>query len=106
MQCAVGGGLLLGQIIGGFGIRYLPRMKIQMFIAALFVCAFVGGLGSVSQSNQSQTVTLFIIGCVGVGYVEVLTLSSVALVWDPEDIGLSTGILGSIRSAGGSVAST
>jgi hypothetical protein len=81
-------------------------MKIQMFIAALFVCAFVGSLGSINQSNQSQTTTLFIIGCVGVGYVEVLTLSSVALVWEPEDIGLSTGIMGSIRSAGGSVAST
>ncbi|KAH0542656.1 hypothetical protein FGG08_002979 [Glutinoglossum americanum] len=104
MSCVVGGGLLLGQVLGGFGIRYLPRMKIQMFIAALFVCAFVGGLGSVNQGNQSQTVALFIIGCVGVGYVEILTLSSVALVWEPEDIGLSTGILGSIRSAGGSVA--
>lgn len=81
-------------------------MKIQMLTSALFVCAFVGGLGSINQSNRSQTVSLFIIGCVGVGYVEVLTLSSVALVWEPEDIGLSTGILGSIRSAGGSVAST
>jgi hypothetical protein len=102
----VGGGLLLGEIMGGFGIRYLPRMKIQMFVSALIVCSFVGGLGSINQSNRSQTVALFFIGCVGVGYVEVLTLSSVALVWEPEDIGLSTGILGSIRSAGGSVAST
>ncbi|KAI9785955.1 MAG: hypothetical protein M1839_008221 [Geoglossum umbratile] len=106
MSCAVGGGLLLGEIMGGFGIRYLPRMKIQMFISALIVCSFVGGLGSINQSNRSQTVALFLIGCIGVGYVEVLTLSSVALVWEPEDIGLSTGILGSIRSAGGSVAST
>jgi Fungal trichothecene efflux pump (TRI12) len=81
-------------------------MKIQMFTSALFVCAFVGSLGSINQTNRSQTVALLIIGCVGVGYVEVLALSSVALVWEPEDIGLCTGILGSIRSAGGSVAST
>jgi len=26
--CAVGGGLLLGQILGGTGVRFLPRMKI------------------------------------------------------------------------------
>ena len=35
LSCAVGGGLLFGQIAAGLGIRYIPRMKLQMTVAAV-----------------------------------------------------------------------
>lgn len=36
--------------------------------------------------------------------MENLTLSSMALVWEPEDIGLVAGVLGCIRTAAGAIA--
>ena len=47
MSCAVGGGLLAGQISGGIGLRYLPRMKWQMTAAAVLMISFVGACASV-----------------------------------------------------------
>jgi hypothetical protein len=40
------------------------------------------------------------------GYIENLTLSSMALVWEPEDIGLVAGAMGSIRTASSSIATS
>ena len=33
LSCAVGGGLLFGQILAGIGIRSLPKMKWQMTVS-------------------------------------------------------------------------
>jgi hypothetical protein len=99
------GGLLTGQVIGGFGIRYIPRMKIQMTIGAICITAFVAGLASVNQYNRHQSVVFTLLGNVGVGYIESLVLTSVALVTHPSDIGLSYGMMCSIRNAGAAVAS-
>jgi hypothetical protein len=40
----------------------------------------------------------------GAGFVENISLPGVTLVWEAQDIGLATGVLGSIRSLGGSIA--
>jgi hypothetical protein len=91
--------------MGGFGIRYLPRMKIQMTISAVCICVFVAALASVNQYNLGRSVTFLLLGTLAVGYSESLVLTSVALVTDPGDIGLSYGLMCSIRNAGAAVAS-
>jgi hypothetical protein len=106
MSCAVGGGLLLGQIAAGLGIRYIPRMKLQMTVAAVVMVTFVAALASVDEYSRTRTVVFLIIGTAAAGYIENLTLSSMALVWEPEDIGLVAGVLGSIRTACSSVATS
>ena len=106
LSCAVGGGLLFGQIAAGLGIRYLPRMKIQMTIAAVITVAFVAAIASVNENARTRTVVFLLIGAAGAGYVENLTLSSMALVWEPEDIGLVAGVMGSIRTACGAIATS
>jgi len=88
LSCAVGGGLLLGQIAGGFGIRYLPRMKIQMTVASVIMVAFVAALASTTEYSRNRTVAFLLVGTMAAGYIENLSLSSMALVWEPEDIGL------------------
>ena len=103
-QCAVGGGLLFGQILGGFGVRYLPRMKIQMTVAAFIMVTFVASLASTTEYARTRTVVFLLLAAAGAGYVENLTLSTMALVWEAEDIGLVAGVLGSIRTALGAVA--
>ncbi|KAH8601602.1 fungal trichothecene efflux pump [Bisporella sp. PMI_857] len=106
LSCAVGGGLLLGQIAGGFGIRFLPRMKIQMTVASVIMVTFAAAMASVNEYSRGRTVTFLLIATVSAGYVENLTLSSMALVWEPEDIGLVAGVLGSIRTACSSIATS
>ncbi|KAL1598144.1 hypothetical protein SLS59_007154 [Nothophoma quercina] len=106
LSCAVGGGLLLGQVLGGAGVRYLPRMKIQMTIASIVATTFVAAVAASNVSTQARTTIFILIGTTGAGYVENLTLSSTAYLWDPADIGLVTGVLGAIRTAISAIATS
>ncbi|KAF2006282.1 fungal trichothecene efflux pump [Amniculicola lignicola CBS 123094] len=106
LSTAVGGGLLLGQILGGAGVRYVPRMKIQMTVAAVFCVAFVAACASSNASTESRTTGFLLIGVIAAGYIENLTLSSTAYLWDPADIGLVVGVLGAIRTAISAVATS
>jgi hypothetical protein len=45
-----------------------------------------------------------IIGPFFVGFIELVSLAVVPLFYKPADIGLASGLLASIRSAGGSIA--
>jgi hypothetical protein len=104
MSCALGGGSLVGLIAAGFGVRYLPRMKYQMLIASLILVAFVSAIASSTEYTRTRSVIFLLVGAAAAGYVENLTLSTMALVWDPEDIGLVSGVLATIRTAAGSIA--
>ncbi|EHK97415.1 putative Uncharacterized MFS-type transporter yusP [Glarea lozoyensis 74030] len=84
LSCAVGGGLLFGQI----------------------AAAFVASLASVNEDSRTRTVVCLLIGVAAAGYIENLTLSSMAYVFEPEDIGLVAGVMGSIRTASSSVATS
>lgn len=106
LSCAVGGGLLLGQICGGMGIRFLPRMKIQMIVAASLMVIFVALLSTTTEYSRSRSVAFLLIAAISAGYIENLTLSSMALVWPPEDIGLVAGAMGSVRTASSSIATS
>ncbi|RDW77731.1 hypothetical protein BP6252_05784 [Coleophoma cylindrospora] len=106
LSCAVGGGLLCGQIMGGIGLRVLPRMKIQMTVAAMIMVAFVAALATTTQYTRTRTVVFLLIASGAAGYIENLTLSSMALVWEPEDIGLVAGAMGSVRTACASIATS
>ena len=96
----------LGQIAAGLGIRYLPRMKIQMTVASIIMIAFVASLADVDENSRTRTVVCLLIGVAAAGYIENLTLSSMAYVFEPEDIGLVAGVMGSIRTASSSVATS
>ncbi|KAK0813200.1 hypothetical protein LTR91_007420 [Friedmanniomyces endolithicus] len=106
LSCAVGGGLLFGQILAGIGIRSLPKMKWQMTIAGAIMVAFVASLASSTADTRVRTVVFLLIGAAGAGYVENLTLSAITLVWEPEDIGLVAGMMGCIRTAAGALATS
>jgi hypothetical protein len=96
LSCAVGGGILLGQILGGFGLLYLPRLKIQMTVVSVIATAFVASVAASNANTQSQTIVLLLIGLIAAGYIESLTLSSTAYLWDPAAMGLVTGVMGVI----------
>lgn len=100
----MGEGLLAGQIVAGFGVRYLPRMKYQMLVASVMLVAFVSAIASSTEYTRKRTVVFLLIGAAAAGYVENLTLSTMTLVWEPEDIGLVSSVLATIRTAAGSIA--
>lgn len=106
LSCAVGGGLLFGQISAGIGVRYLPKMKWQMSIAGVIMMGFIAACAAADAGSEGQTVAFLLIGTAAAGYVENLTLSTMALVWEPDDIGLVAGVLGAIRTAAGALATS
>ncbi|KAG8161826.1 hypothetical protein KVR01_008813 [Diaporthe batatas] len=100
----VGGGMLLGQTMGGFCISYVPKVKWQVIIASALAFAFATSLTTISPDRWSATIALGILLLISVGFVENISFPGVTLVWEAQDIGLATGVLGSIRSLGGSIA--
>ncbi|KAF1916634.1 fungal trichothecene efflux pump [Ampelomyces quisqualis] len=106
LSCAVGGGLLLGQILGGAGVRYVPRMKIQMTVAGVITTTFVAAVAASNANTRNQTTALLLVGTIAAGYIENLTLSSTAYLWDPADMGLVTGVMGAIRTGLSAIATS
>jgi hypothetical protein len=101
---AVGGGVLCGQVLSGFAISYVPKVKYQTIFAACVSFAFVTALASISKNNNASFIAFGVVGCVAIGFVDNITFPGVTLVIEPQDIGLASGVLGSIRAAGGAVA--
>lgn len=100
----VGGGVLLGQLVGGFAISYLPKVKWQMIILSVLSTAFVGSLAALGPDTHTFVITMGTLGCFVIGWIDNITFPGVTLVIEPQDIGLATGVLGSIRALGGAVA--
>ncbi|KAF1981886.1 fungal trichothecene efflux pump [Aulographum hederae CBS 113979] len=100
----IGGGILLGQILGGLAISYVPKVKYQTITASVLGAAFVAALASLSPDRHAATIILGVLGCVAIGFVDNISFPGVTLVWEAQDIGLATGVLGSIRAVGGAVA--
>lgn len=100
----VGGGVLLGQLCGGFAVSYLPRTKLQCVICAVLGTAFVGAIAALDPGNKGFVIAMGVLGCFVVGWIDNVIFPGVTLVIEPQDIGLATGVLGSIRALGGAVA--
>lgn len=65
---------------------------------------FVAALASLTPETKVRGITLTILGPFFVGFIELAALALAPLFCKPADIGLASGLLASIRSAGGSVA--
>lgn len=100
----VGGGILLGQCFGGFALAYIPKVKWQLVICSTLGGAFVAALASISPERHAETIAFGVLGCFFIGWVDNITFPGVTLLWEAQDIGLATGVLGSIRALGGAVA--
>ncbi|KAB5517299.1 fungal trichothecene efflux pump [Coniochaeta sp. 2T2.1] len=100
----VGGGILLGQVLGGFAITYVPKVKIQTICAACLTMAFLTPLVLLNANTHTMVIALGTMTCIAIGYIDNIAFPGVTLVFEPQDIGLATGVLGSIRALGGAVA--
>lgn len=73
----VGGGVLLGQCIGGFALSYVPKVKYQTITAACLAFAFVTALSSLSEDTHTAFIILGIFGTMSIGFVENITFPGV-----------------------------
>ncbi|KAF2733064.1 fungal trichothecene efflux pump [Polyplosphaeria fusca] len=102
----VGGGILLGQVFGGFALSYLPKVKWQCIILAVLSTTFLGAEASLQPSNYAMFISFGVLATFVIGWIDNITFPGVTLLWESQDIGLATGVLGSIRALGGAVAQT
>lgn len=59
-----------------------------MTVAGLVATAFTAAVAASDASTEARTTAFLLIGTIGAGYVENLTLSSTAYLWDPADMGM------------------
>ncbi|CAK7198194.1 hypothetical protein SEUCBS139899_000852 [Sporothrix eucalyptigena] len=104
LSCTVSAGTTLGQGTGGIIIRYGGNSRYLMIFAAVAMVGFVVSLASLTPETKSAGIALTILGPFWVGFIELSSMSLAPLFCKPEDIGLASGMLASIRAAGGSIA--
>jgi hypothetical protein len=84
--------------------RYVRSTRTIVIIGCAGLLAFTAAMVSVQPSTETRAVTFMFLACCSVGIVETCSLSLAPLTCPSEDLGSAVGVLGSIRSAGASVA--
>jgi hypothetical protein len=62
----VGGGILLGQILGGMALGFVPGVKYQCIVTSCLAMAFITPLSSLGPDTWEMTIALGTLGCIGV----------------------------------------
>lgn len=95
--------IAFGQVFGGGSIK-LGWGHWQLRASAVAMCAFIGAMAATDASTRTLAVVMCALGAFAVGIVEVVGIVAVPFTVAPEDLGLASGLLGSMRSTLGSVA--
>lgn len=103
-SAVVGGGVLFGQVICGITIAYVPKVKWQAIISSTLAAVFTAALAVVAPSRHATVLAFGTIATLSVGFIDSIGYMGVSLLFEPSDIGLACGVLGSIRTITGSIA--
>ncbi|KAK2061716.1 fungal trichothecene efflux pump [Colletotrichum caudatum] len=104
LSTTVGSATALGQVCAGSIIRWGGNARYWIIFATFAMVAFVGALASLTPETLNAGIAFTILGPFFVGFIELTSLALAPLFCKPSDIGLASGLLASIRSAGGSIA--
>ncbi|KAI2782724.1 putative siderophore iron transporter [Daldinia loculata] len=104
ISCTVASATALGQAFGGFFIKWGGNVRYWIIFSTFSMVAFVGACASLTPDTLHAGIAFTMIGPFFVGVIEVCALALAPLFCKPVDIGLASGLLASIRSAGGSIA--
>lgn len=106
ISCAVGGGVCIGQFTGTLIATPGGFIRLKLIIICAMMCAFIGGIAGAGQSQQIAS-ALAVMGSISVGLLESIGNGIVTIIIDDQsEMGTAVGVYGSIRSAGGVLAST
>ncbi|KAL9947341.1 hypothetical protein ACHAQF_007394 [Verticillium nonalfalfae] len=104
LSTTVASSTALGQIVAGAIVKWGGNVRYWIIFSTFAMVGFVGALASLTPETKNTGIALTIIGPFFVGFIELAALALAPLYCKPADIGLASGLLASIRSAGGSVA--
>jgi hypothetical protein len=104
LSCTVASSTALGQICAGVIVRWGGNVRYWLIFATFAMVGFVSSLASLTPSDKDTGIALTILGPFFVGFIELASLALAPLFCRAQDIGLASGLLASIRSAGGSIA--
>ncbi|KAI3324649.1 fungal trichothecene efflux pump [Xylariaceae sp. AK1471] len=96
----------IGQIVSGFVIKGKINVRYWIIFSTFAMVGIVGSLAALTPDSKNTGIALTLVGPFFVGVIELTSLAIAPLFCKPEDIGLASGLLASIRSAGGSIAVT
>ncbi|KAI0174481.1 fungal trichothecene efflux pump [Pestalotiopsis sp. NC0098] len=104
LSCTVGSATALGQICAGAIVKWGGNVRYWIIFSTFAMVAFVATLAAITPETKNMAIALVILGPFFVGFIELASLALAPLFCKPADIGLASGLLASIRSAGGSIA--
>lgn len=106
LSCTVAASTALGQVCAGAIVKWGGNVRYWLIFTTFAMVGFVSALASLTPSDKNTGIALTILGPFMVGFIELASLALAPLFCRAEDIGLASGLLASIRSAGGSIAVT
>ncbi|KAK1479764.1 fungal trichothecene efflux pump [Colletotrichum tamarilloi] len=104
LSSTVASATALGQVCAGGIVKWGGNVRYWIIFATFCMVGFVGALASLTPETLNTGIALTILGPFFVGFIELASLALAPLFCKPSDIGLASGLLASIRSAGGSIA--
>ncbi|CAK7207609.1 hypothetical protein SEUCBS139899_010419 [Sporothrix eucalyptigena] len=104
LTCTVGSASAIGCALAGLAIRLVGNSRWVVIVASAGMAAFVASLAALTPSNLNLGIAMTMLGPFCLGVVEVSALSLAPLFCRPEDLGLASGLLGTIRTGGASIA--
>ncbi|KAM0327090.1 hypothetical protein ACHAQA_006217 [Verticillium albo-atrum] len=104
LSTTVASSTALGQIVAGAIVKWGGNVRYWIIFSTFAMVGFVGALASLTPDTKNTGIALTILGPFFVGFIELAALALAPLYCKPADIGLASGLLASIRSAGGSIA--
>lgn len=105
LSTAIGGGTAAGQFSGSILATPGGHMQWKLIFVTACLTAFVGGMAGAGYS-QATASALITMGSVALGAIEALAIGVVTIVIeDQKEMGVASGVFGSLRSVGGVVAS-
>ncbi|OAL39423.1 hypothetical protein AYO20_01293 [Fonsecaea nubica] len=107
LTCAPTAGTCFGLFAGGLVCEKIGHLKMQYIFSACALTAFTAGLAAANASNQDLATAFGVLGGFFVGYLELLTESTSTIVLsDQMLLGSSIGVLNTLRTASGTIATT
>ncbi|KAH7162102.1 fungal trichothecene efflux pump [Dactylonectria estremocensis] len=104
LSTTVASSTALGQIVAGIIVRWGGNVRYWLIFSTFAMVGFVAALASLTPADKNTGIALTILGPFFVGFIELASLALAPLFCAAQDIGLASGLLASIRSAGGSIA--
>ncbi len=88
---------MAGQGIGALVTAILPGLKYQLICACCIFTTFIGAMAAVDPSREGMAVAFSLLGGIGIGYMEVITVAGGILMVKPENVGVAIGIQYALR---------